>query len=114
MEKSVEGALDAPGWIGIGRWLSPDFWFSPFQGGNPGINALASLLLPIPSLRWLASLLFQTKCKNLAGVRRGIKAGSLVVDEKSMERHWTLRDGSVSGAGYPRISRFFLFKEEIP
>ncbi|WP_336120268.1 hypothetical protein [Paenibacillus polysaccharolyticus] len=57
-EKSVEGALDAPGWIGIGRWLSPDFSFSPFQGGNPVINALASLLLPIPSLRWLAPLFF--------------------------------------------------------
>ncbi|WP_308723124.1 hypothetical protein [Paenibacillus polysaccharolyticus] len=63
------------------------------------INALASLLLPIPSLRWLAPpSFFQTKCKNLAGVGRGIKAGSLVVDEKSMEGHWTLRDGSVSGA----------------
>nr|WP_222592172.1 hypothetical protein [Paenibacillus xylanexedens] len=84
-EKSVEGALNAPGWNGIGRWLSPDFSFSPFQGGNPVINALASLLLPIPSLRWLASLLFQTKCKNLAGVRRGIKAGDLFVDEKSVE-----------------------------
>ncbi|MGF6352998.1 hypothetical protein ABIE27_000894, partial [Paenibacillus sp. 4624] len=24
-EKSVEGALDAAGWIGVGRWLSPDF-----------------------------------------------------------------------------------------
>ncbi|MGO4527582.1 hypothetical protein AB4Z30_00765 [Paenibacillus sp. 2TAF8] len=61
------GTLDATGWIGIGRWLSPDFSFSPFQGGNPVINALASLLLPIPSLRWLASLSFQKKWKKLSG-----------------------------------------------
>ncbi|MDP9699742.1 hypothetical protein J2T16_002643 [Paenibacillus intestini] len=38
------------------------------------INALASLLLPIPSLRWLASLLFQTKWKKLAGVGQGDKS----------------------------------------
>jgi hypothetical protein len=56
-EKSVDGALDAAGCIGIGRWLSPDFLFSPLQGGNPVINALASLFLTIPSLRWPASLL---------------------------------------------------------
>ncbi|QKS56049.1 hypothetical protein HUB98_06620 [Paenibacillus barcinonensis] len=56
LEKNMEGALDAAAWIGIGRWLSPHFWFSPFQGGNQVINALASLLLPIPSLRWPASL----------------------------------------------------------
>ncbi|WP_251511085.1 hypothetical protein [Paenibacillus polysaccharolyticus] len=49
------------------------------------INALASLLLPIPSLRWLASSFFQTKGKKLAGGGQGIKAGSLVVEEKSME-----------------------------
>ncbi|WP_139168917.1 hypothetical protein [Paenibacillus polysaccharolyticus] len=42
--KRVWRVLDAPGWIGIGRWLSPDFSFSPFQGGNPVINALAPLL----------------------------------------------------------------------
>ncbi|MDM5276810.1 hypothetical protein ACN9MH_18680 [Paenibacillus silvae] len=71
LEKSVEGALDAAAWIGIGRWLSPDFWFSPLQGGNPVINALASLLLPIPSLHWLAPSFFQTKCKKLAGGGRG-------------------------------------------
>ncbi|WP_342551754.1 hypothetical protein [Paenibacillus sp. FSL R7-0652] len=53
----MRGRQTLPGWIGAGRWLSPDFSFSPFQGGNPGINALASLLLPIPSLRWPASLL---------------------------------------------------------
>ncbi|MGO4527583.1 hypothetical protein AB4Z30_00770 [Paenibacillus sp. 2TAF8] len=78
LEKSVEGALDATGWIGIGRWLSPDFSFSPFQGGNPVINALASLLLPIPSLRWLASLLFQKKWKKLAGGEQGegLKVGA--------------------------------------
>ncbi|SCY92241.1 hypothetical protein SAMN05720606_11265 [Paenibacillus polysaccharolyticus] len=81
----MEGALDAPGWIGIGRWLSPDFWFSPFQGGNPVINALASLLYRFLPSADLPPSFFQTKCKNLAGVGRGIKAGSLVVDEKSME-----------------------------
>ncbi|WP_145413173.1 hypothetical protein [Paenibacillus xylanexedens] len=90
------------------------------------INALASLLLPIPSLRWLAFLSFPNQMKETCGGGQGEKAECWCMEgerhvavvrrteRKKRGRRWTLRDGSVSGAGYPRISRFLLSKEEIP
>ncbi|MBY0207171.1 hypothetical protein, partial [Paenibacillus cucumis (ex Kampfer et al. 2016)] len=67
------------------------------------INALASLLLPIPSLRWLPSLFFSKgDGTNLRGVGQGDKSWKSVRRGKEYRGRWTLRDGSVSGAGYPR------------
>ncbi|WP_366295112.1 hypothetical protein [Paenibacillus sp. AN1007] len=110
----MRGRQTLPGWIGAGRWLSPDFSFSPFQGGNPGINALASLLLPIPSLRWPASLVFQKKWKTLAGGGQGKRLEAYSWKQNNGGGARRSRDGSVPDAGYPRISRSLLFKEEIP
>ncbi len=74
----------APGWIGIGRWLSPDFWFSPFQGGNPVINAHASLLYRFRPSAGLPPSLFQIKCKKPAGRGRGKELGSLCTKVNTM------------------------------
>ncbi|SCY92250.1 hypothetical protein SAMN05720606_11266 [Paenibacillus polysaccharolyticus] len=52
--------------------------------------------LPIPSLRWLASLLFQTKGKKLAGVGRGMNV-CWCIEEKNI--------GALDAPGWIGIGR---------
>ncbi|WP_145331786.1 hypothetical protein [Paenibacillus xylanexedens] len=71
------------------------------------INALASLLLPIPSLRWLASLSFPNQMKETCGGGQGKKLNAGAWKEKDM---WVslgvLRGKNVEGAGRYGMDRY--------
>ncbi|WP_145413172.1 hypothetical protein [Paenibacillus xylanexedens] len=71
------------------------------------INALASLLLPIPSLRWLASLSFPNQIKETCGGGQGKKLNAGAWKEKDM---WVslgvLRGKNVEGAGRYGMDRY--------